>query len=367
MFDSLTATRYIERGNTMNELLLTDGSKKDYGTYGRGAAKRAFRRVLGGAALYLVVSIAVIILVQAAMMLVFGTNMALSLLSDPVILFSLQVFAMYIVAFPIFVLCVRRLPSALRRKGSLSFEEFVVLFFISEGAMIFGALASNLITSFLSGALGYDITNATSDLLLGTPIWLVILVAVIIGPIIEELIFRKYFIDKLGVFGDRCAIVVSSVAFGLFHGNLSQLIYATMLGFILGYVYTKTGCVKYTALLHMVINFVGTVPALLLSESYDRLSSIAPDAELNAEESMLMMQDSMNVLGLTFLQYAFAITGVILFIYCTVKRKYRVSSACDIALPKRRLIPTIIFNVGTVFFLLISAYQIYTSLLPAVV
>lgn len=351
----------------MNELLLTNGRKKDYGTYGRNSSKRAFKRVLGGTALHILVGIAVIIAVQLALLLAFGKNMTNSILSDPVILLLLQVFAMYIIAFPVFVLCVRRLPSALRRKNSLSFEEFVILFFISEGAMVTGNIISNIITSFLSGVLGYDITNATSDLVLSAPIWIVITVAVIIGPIFEELIFRKYFIDKLGVFGDRCAIIVSSIAFGLFHGNLSQLIYATMMGFVLGYVYTKTRCVKYTALLHILVNFFGTVPVLLLSDSFDKLASIAPDAELNAEEAMIMMQSTINVLGFAFLQYSFAIAGVALFIYCTVKKKYKVSASCDIALPKSRLVSTVIFNAGTLLFLLISIYQIYTSLLPMVI
>ena len=348
----------------MSELLIT-GEKKESG-YAKFAARQAFTRVLGGAATYLVVSIIVIVALQGVMVGVFGAEKMLELLNNPIILFSVQVFAMYIVAFPIFVLCVKGLPTALRRGESLSLGELMVTFFICEWAMITGALISEAITSFLSGMFGYDITNATSELLLDTPLWLVIIVAVIIGPIIEELIFRKYFIDKLSVFGDRLAIVISAIAFGLFHGNLSQLIYATMLGLVLGYTYSKTRRARYTVILHMAVNFLGTVPAMLLSESYNRLSSIAPDAQLSTEESLMMMRDSMNVFGLTFIQYGFAIAGFVLLIYCTVKKKYRVADGRDIELPKKRLASTLILNVGTLLFTVVCAYQIFTSLLPQV-
>ena len=350
----------------MSKLLLTDGRTSDYGTYGRMSAKRAYKRMLGATALYAIVGIAVVLIMQIAMIMAFGTERTAELLDDARVLLVIQVISMYLIAFPVFVLCVRNLPSALRRRSNITAEKFVVLVFICEAAMIFGAIISNSITSFLSVALGYDITNATSDLLTDAPIWLVIAVAVVIGPIIEELIFRKYFIDKLGVFGDRTAVVVSAVAFGLFHGNLSQLIYATALGFVLGYTYVVTRQVKYTALMHIIINFVGTVPSLLLADSYDRLVNTPPEAELNSEQLLQMMQDTMNVFGLAFLQYAFAITGLVLFIYCTVKKKYRIENECDIVTTTRQRASSVILNSGTLLFVLICAYQIYASLLPQV-
>ena len=48
--------------------------------------------------------------------------------------------------------------------------------------------------------------------------------------------FRKLIIDRMSIYGDKLAIIVSSIAFGLFHGNFYQIFYATLIGFILGYV-----------------------------------------------------------------------------------------------------------------------------------
>ena len=63
---------------------------------------------------------------------------------------------------------------------------------------------------------------------------------VILSPIIEEILFRKILIDKIKLYGDKVAILVSAVTFGVYHGNLSQVFYATALGAIFAYVTLKT-------------------------------------------------------------------------------------------------------------------------------
>ena len=45
--------------------------------------------------------------------------------------------------------------------------------------------------------------------------------------------FRKLLIDRIVPFGQRVAVVVSGLAFGLFHGNFYQFFYAFSLGAVL--------------------------------------------------------------------------------------------------------------------------------------
>ena len=101
--------------------------------------------------------------------------------------------------------------------------------------MFVGNMIGSSLNGIIGTILGHEIKNSTSDLIETTPLWLVFLVVVIIGPIVEELMFRKLMIDRLGRYGDAVAITVSSIAFGLFHGNFYQFFYAAMLGFVLGY------------------------------------------------------------------------------------------------------------------------------------
>ena len=81
----------------------------------------------------------------------------------------------------------------------------------------------------------------------------------VVAPVGEELIFRKWLYAKLGRFGDRAYVLLGAAVFGLFHGNLSQLLYAIALGGVLCYVYVRTGRIAITISLHMAINLMGMV------------------------------------------------------------------------------------------------------------
>ncbi|HBB29844.1 MAG TPA: hypothetical protein DC000_11505 [Clostridiales bacterium] len=89
------------------------------------------------------------------------------------------------------------------------------------------------------------------------------------APIVEEIIFRKVMINKLVGYGEKLAIIVSSFAFALFHGNLYQLLYAFVLGAIFAYITIKSGTIKYAVILHIIINMLGSViiPYFIMSSN----------------------------------------------------------------------------------------------------
>ena len=63
--------------------------------------------------------------------------------------------------------------------------------------------------------------------------------------------------------------MVSGLMFGLFHGNLNQFVYAFVLGLFLAFLYVKTGNLKITIALHMMINFVGGIVSSWLMRMID--------------------------------------------------------------------------------------------------
>lgn len=81
-----------------------------------------------------------------------------------------------------------------------------------------------------------------------------LLCAIIIGPIIEELIFRE---AGLTLFTNKDnkleAIILTSLTFGLMHSNLPQALNATIGGLIYGYIAVEYG-VRYSILLHIINN-----------------------------------------------------------------------------------------------------------------
>lgn len=82
----------------------------------------------------------------------------------------------------------------------------------------------------------------------------------IITPIMEEYIFRGLIFKRIrNYFSARRAIVASAFFFGMYHGNLVQVIYGTLSGLLLGYLYEKYGSLKAPILAHMLMNIVSCI------------------------------------------------------------------------------------------------------------
>ncbi len=89
---------------------------------------------------------------------------------------------------------------------------------------------------------------------------LLILTTVIAGPIAEELIFRYMVFGRMRFYlGARTGIILSALLFGLYHANLVQFIYCTVLGLIFAFIYNKFGNLWITIGAHMAINLAGIV------------------------------------------------------------------------------------------------------------
>ena len=136
-------------------------------------------------------------------------------------------------------------------------DSFLISLFLMYSANVFGLLLTNALNRFLH----IVSQNNVQSLLMEDNIPLKMLFAVILGPLFEETVFRKFLIDRTKRFGGRTAVILSAVAFGLFHGNLNQFFYAAMLGLVFGYVYLNTGKLRYSVVLHMLINLMGGIIA----------------------------------------------------------------------------------------------------------
>lgn len=86
---------------------------------------------------------------------------------------------------------------------------------------------------------------------------------VVIGPIIEELIFRKILLGKLlEKYNNKPLkpIIYSSLVFGIVHFNVLQGIVAFGGGIILGLIYYHTKSIKASIFAHILNNFLVIIP-----------------------------------------------------------------------------------------------------------
>ena len=89
--------------------------------------------------------------------------------------------------------------------------------------------------------------------------------AVVIGaPLFEEILFRGIFLTHHLKYGSWHAITVTGLLFGLLHQNHQQIIYATALGLLFGYIAVKSGSLIPSIVAHMSVNLYSFLITLSL-------------------------------------------------------------------------------------------------------
>jgi membrane protease YdiL (CAAX protease family) len=226
-----------------------------------------------------------------------------------------------------------------------------------------GSMIGNTLNASIGALLGHEIENATSDLIEKSPVWLIFLVTVILAPIIEELMFRKFMIDRLSRYGDKVAIIVSAVAFGLFHGNFYQFFYAALIGLVLGYMYCESGNVKHTILMHMIINFLGSVAVIpVMNKSEDFMTMSEAFANGEAVDMAAFINAATVVLSYSIIQYALAAIGFVFLILAIRDKKIKIKNCGEYTIPKSDVFETVVLNVGGILFIVFSVLSFFVNI-----
>lgn len=173
---------------------------------------------------------------------------------------------MYGCGFPVFYLIIRTMPAWKKTKTEgLPLGSLLCLLIVCFGLMYIGSFIGKFANSMLESVRGEPVANSVMEWLMDLNLWLMFVCIVVVAPVMEELMFRKMLIDRIVPYGQKAAILVSGISFGLFHGNFQQFFYACGLGMVFAYIYSRTGRIYYTIIFHMVINFIcGVAPTLLV-------------------------------------------------------------------------------------------------------
>ena len=99
-----------------------------------------------------------------------------------------------------------------------------------------------------------------SSVLYTYPLWQAILANALLVPIAEEIVFRGLMFTSLQKAMPNVAVaLITSVFFGLVHGQLIWMISAFVIGLVLSFVRIKTGSILPTILMHILINTYATL------------------------------------------------------------------------------------------------------------
>lgn len=249
----------------------------------------------------------------------------------------------YFVAVPIGLLMLKRIPKEQPEQRKMSAGQLAVYLLMCICIMYAGSLLGNMVMTIVQMNAGISVPNIMEAYAFGDGMALKIICIVFLSPIIEELVFRRQIIDRLHKYGEGVAIFVSALLFGLFHGNLYQFFYAFGLGLMFAYVYVRTGRLRYSVILHMIINLLGSVIAPWLVQGLD-LNSMGS----NVLESLFAPQFLLYIMYV-LAYFACAIAGFVLLI---VKRKSFFLKQTNERLPKTRRFKTVFLNPGMILVLI---------------
>ena len=124
-------------------------------------------------------------------------------------------------------------------------------------------LATIFLIDFVMSKLSFlpDWMGATFDILQSG--WLGIICISVLGPILEEMLFRgaitKVLLHK---YSPVKAIIFSALIFGIFHINPAQVVGATLSGVLFAWLYYKTGSLVPGILVHILNNSLSVVLSL---------------------------------------------------------------------------------------------------------
>ena len=270
---------------------------------------------------------------------------------------------LYLIAMPIAVMLMGKSTVIETRKFDMKPGLFFKLLLMCLPMMWAGSVFGSMLSMVLSNG---EATDRVADLAMQTNIWNVVFL-VIVGPIFEEWLFRKQLIDHTRKYGEKTAILLSGLAFGLFHMNLFQFFYAFLLGLMFGYVYTRTSKLRYSTAMHMIINFNGGVlaPWVLTRVDLDQLEKVSEAAE-NGNAAAMEQWASQNVEGLAIMLVYFVLYGAVILAGFVLLirnfKKFEFYTAPE-ELPRGTRAKTVCGNVGMITFIMVTCMLTAVNLL----
>ena len=175
-----------------------------------------------------------------------GKKFVPGVMADANVSFIVLMLTMYGISMPFMGWLVSRIPAQKIEERKMTAGQWIIAFLMCYGLMYAGNLIGTALTFGIGMVKGTGVDNPLVSTLMQLNPWVTFIIAVLIAPTAEELLFRKLLTERIVKYGEFAAVLASGLFFGLFHGNLNQFSYAFLLGLFLGFIYVKTGKLRYT-------------------------------------------------------------------------------------------------------------------------
>lgn len=168
----------------------------------------------------------------------------------------------------------------------------------------------------------FGLESATADLTAqNNSVWSLLLMyfyACLLGPLLEELLYRGVILQGMKKYNERFAIILSALIFGLMHQNYQQFILAFLLGLVLAAADLRSGSIVPSIVMHIIVNTSGVLMQLAMQAAdFDTFAKVAA-GDTNAAMSGSPAFMVLVLLNAVF-RYGFMFLGGALLIVTMVK------------------------------------------------
>ena len=266
--------------------------------------------------------------------------------------FIFSMLTTYLIAYPLIFLMFKLVPAQTGvEKKKMKPVHILIAFAICYA----GTYLSNMIGTYITEIIGFfkqdEVENVMVNLTGNISPWANFLIVVIAAPIMEELLFRKFLIDRTARYGEGVSMLISGLMFGLFHGNLNQFMYAFIIGMLFGFIYVKTRNIKYTIILHMIVNFIGGFLGSIMLDSINYYELLELTEKNDIKGLMAFCQENVIAL-LVFMAYAMILMSIVVLgivMFFVNKRKFKLEPG-EVIIEKGQRFKTVILNVGIILY-----------------
>ena len=271
-------------------------------------------------------------------------------------------------------LSLKALPSVKIEKRNLTFGQILLLILMVYGLGLAGSMmgmpihgALTAVTYFRGASAEEAMSNLKNSMILGSDSFIRILTVGVIPAIFEELLFRKFMIDRTLRHGEFLSCALSGIMFGIWHGNFQQFFFAFFLGVLFAFVYIRTGRIIYTMILHASLNLItSSVTVELLAELMKRMGldmssgTIDPNIDYDAMAKSILPIVLLILVWLLVLG-GLQVSGLILVI---VRRKRFKLMPIVGELPRKTILHTMTHSVTMWVFFALALLLFANTYLP---
>jgi membrane protease YdiL (CAAX protease family) len=213
-----------------------------------------------------------------------------SLIGLPVLMFSFKyleinqnlaipfwLLASFTIALMIILFLLRKEMNAARsfNENGSSFNQSAVWAISGIFLALFAQYAAAIVESFLGVKIGSENTENILTIIETFP--LAMIVTSIVGPILEEIVFRKIIFGSLNKrFNFFIAALISSVIFAAAHMEFQHILLYSAMGFTFAFLYVKTKRIIVPIFAHVTMN---TLVVLLQTVYKDDIERLRREAE----------------------------------------------------------------------------------------